>query len=1112
MLHIHYDTSGLNIYEYDGEGRIIKKTDAAGRQTIAAYDNYGNVASVVDRDGNGHFFTSDFDEGTKETYARITTSSGKIKEVWYDRFGKTKQVDVNGRTLKTIAKDGRDLILTDEKGSITRKNRDEWNNITKIIYADGSEVAYEYEHTFNQKTKETNENGNITEHEYDTAGNLTRKIEASESADERITEYTYDADGNLLTTRRLGDASTPEATTVMEYDALGNLTSVTDPEGNITGFTSHDIMGNVLTKEDARGKVWNYEYDALGHLTLITDPLGYETHIYYDKKGNKIREVDAEGKEKTYEYDLHDNLIKSTDASGSITLFEYNTDNKLTKQTDAEGKMIYYQYDNEGRLIKTIDGNGNEIAMEYEDALGTGCSSCSTGAGSKPYRVTYPTFEKEFIYDRRGRKTHEKDVLVGEGQEYMTYFSFDDTGNLISKTDKEDKITTYQYDSLNRLTNVTNETSPITQTNYVYDGRNNLVELTDANGSTTLFEYDQNNRLVKETRPMGEETTYQYDQTGNLTQKIDAKNQKTEYVYNDAGRLVEIKYFNPTDHVNPVKAVAFTYNKVGNLLTYDDGVTSGEYFYDNAYRKVSETVNYGAFIKTYDYTYLKNGLKETFSSPDGITYGYLYDSNNQLTGVQIPNSGFITISEYTWNRPKSMMLPGGSTRQFEYDPLMRVKSITAKDPGQNVLLNYQYSHDKVDNITEKATEHGDYGYDYDELYRLADVDNPDFDDEAFTYDSVGNRLTSEGVTGDWSYNTNNELTGYNDVSYVYDANGNTTNKTNGTSETKYIYNTEDRLSEVRDGSDALIASYYYDPFGRRLWKEVGGVRTYFHYADEGLIGEYDSTGNEIKTYGYKPSSTWTTDPLFMKEGSAYYFYHNDHLGTPQKMTAVNGAVVWAVKYSSFGKANIEVETVTNNLRFAGQYFDQETGLHYNYHRYYDPKTGRYLTLDPIGLSGGVHLYSYVSNMPIKFVDVRGLYCKRTTPWKRATVIESDTNEATLMMRIKKGKWHKIQEVPTLPIPGRGMPRGGGTSKIFGYTCQWEKIGCQQISTYSKRVLFEAKFKCGIDECPKRERTERRTKYFTINFDVTEDYLCLFSPQVKVTHGLIPGECPEPSGP
>jgi len=145
------------------------------------------------------------------------------------------------------------------------------------------------------------------------------------------------------------------------------------------------------------------------------------------------------------------------------------------------------------------------------------------------------------------------------------------------------------------------------------------------------------------------------------------------------------------------------------------------------------------------------------------------------------------------------------------------------------------------------------------------------------------------------------------------------------------------------------------------------------YSDEGLIGEYDSTGNEIKAYGYKPGSTWTTDPLFMKVGSEYYFYQNDHLGTPQKMTAVNGAVVWSAKYSSFAEADVDASsTITNNLRFPGQYYDQETGLHYNWHRYYEPNTGRYLTPDPIGLAGGINLFAYVQGNPLRYVDPYGL--------------------------------------------------------------------------------------------------------------------------------------------
>jgi RHS repeat-associated protein len=171
----------------------------------------------------------------------------------------------------------------------------------------------------------------------------------------------------------------------------------------------------------------------------------------------------------------------------------------------------------------------------------------------------------------------------------------------------------------------------------------------------------------------------------------------------------------------------------------------------------------------------------------------------------------------------------------------------------------------------------------------------------------------------------------------------------------------------------LIATYYYDPFGRRIWKEVSGVRTNFHYADEGLVGEYGAGGVEIKTYGYKPGSTWTTDPLFMKVGSEYFFYHNDHLGTPQNMISVNGAVVWSAKYSSFGKATVVVETVENNLRFAGQYYDVETALHYNWNRYYSAQNGRYNRKDPSGLaSGNLNWHVYASNNPIAIYDFTGL--------------------------------------------------------------------------------------------------------------------------------------------
>jgi YD repeat-containing protein len=193
---------------------------------------------------------------------------------------------------------------------------------------------------------------------------------------------------------------------------------------------------------------------------------------------------------------------------------------------------------------------------------------------------------------------------------------------------------------------------------------------------------------------------------------------------------------------------------------------------------------------------------------------------------------------------------------------MRINSITAKDPGQNPLMNYQYTYDKMDNIVSKVTDHGNYTYMYDDLYRLASADNPVQDNEGFTYDGVGNRLTSLDVAGEWTYNNNNELLTTDNIQFSYDDNGNMIQKTADGVVTNFVYSVEDRLIEVRDGSDSLIASYYYDPLGRRLWKEVGGVRAYFLYTDEGLmkgdVGSKTTLQHSIKAIDFLYVTTATT--------------------------------------------------------------------------------------------------------------------------------------------------------------------------------------------------------------------------------------------------------------
>ena len=320
---------------------------------------------------------------------------------------------------------------------------------------------------------------------------------------------------------------------------------------------------------------------------------------------------------------------------------------------------------------------------------------------------------------------------------------------------------------------------------------------------------------------------------------------------------------------------------------------------------------------------------------------------------------------------------------------MRLKKLTSTAPGGNILLDYAYDYDDAGNIMSKQTEHGDYSYGYDSASRLTSADNPTLEDESYAYDEVGNRTSASNAEGEIVHNANNELLNYGEIEFLYDDNGNMIQKKLGDVAVNYVYNATNRLIRVEDDLTGLvIAEYAYDPFGRRLWKESSGIRAYFFYSDEGLIGEYDVNGIEICSYGYRPDSIWMTDPIFLHTESQYYFYQNDHLGTPQKLVAQNGTVVWSAHYSAFGEATVEIKAVTNNLRFPGQYYDEETGLHYNWFRYYDGEQGRYLKKDPIGFSGKeVNLYLYSKDNPIRVLDPLGLYIYFAIYYNKGTSFE-----------------------------------------------------------------------------------------------------------------------------
>jgi len=734
------------------------------------YGPWGEVASVTDARGAGYFFRFSFDEETKESYCRITGSSGLVKEVWFDRVGDTKRVALGGKTVKRILKEENAYRVVDEQGRITRKELDERKNVVRVVHPDGREVSYAYEPVFNRRTEKTDERGILTRHSYDASGNLTETVEAANTDSPRTTRYGYDSDANLLFREETGDEKTAPALTRYAYDSWGNRVQEIDPEGGTVAYT-HDVGGNVLTRTDALGNRHNFGYDLSGRLIEASDPLGNRKTFSYVAAGNLAKRIDPGGSEWTLSHDERGRPVEIGDPLGASTRYSYNPDGKRTEFQNARGNIFRYVYDPRGRLSRTVDGNGNEVLFHYDGS--SGCGSCSFGA-DRPSRIVFPTFAREFEYDPRGRMTRERKVLSPDTI-YEAVYAYDRAGNLVSATDREGKTTRYSYDVLGRPAEVLDAAGGIAR--YGFDARDNLLLFTDPAGKTTQFSYDRNNRPGKEVRPMGRETLYSWDPAGRLVRKVDPRGQKTEYGYDDGGRLVEIRSLETPGPPSPHKTVSFSYSPTGNLLGYEDGLTSGRFVYDAAYRKIGETLRYGSLELSASISRYPGGLKKSYTGPDGICYEYTYDGNNRVRSVEIPGEGTLLFESYLWLRPTRVRLPGGVLREYSYDPLLRLASTAVKTPSGQIVLGSRHEYDREDHLVLRETEDGLETYGYDDLYRLVWADHPVLGRREFGYDAAGNRTSDTRVPGPWSYNDNHELVSYGNVRQEYDAAGNLVRET-----------------------------------------------------------------------------------------------------------------------------------------------------------------------------------------------------------------------------------------------------------------------------------------------------------------------------------------------
>ncbi|MFI8995734.1 putative T7SS-secreted protein [Streptomyces sp. NPDC053542] len=744
------------------------------------------------------------------------------------------------------------------------------------------------------------------------------------------TTYDYTADGELACVVR-PDGTRATAT----YNALGLPVEVTDPDGAVWRQT-YDEAGRRTSATDPTGAVTTFTYDDRGHLASITNAEGHTTRVRCDSYGLPQQITDPLGGTTTYVRDAFGRVVSHADPLGATTHYEWTVEGRLARRTAPDGATESWTYDGEGNCLTHTDAAGGVTRYEYThfDLL---------TARTEPNGVRY-----SFAYDAQLRLTK---VTNPQGLEWS--YAYDPAGLLTAETDFDGRRVSYERDPAGRLAA---RTSPLGHTTvYQYDKLGRTTAKRTADGVTTRYTHDPSGRLLRATAP-DSEVAWARDPLGRITAET-VNGRTMSYAYDVLGRRIHRR--------TPTGAVA-------------------TYVYDAAGRRISLTTS----GRTLDFTHDATGQEITRSLTDGlITLHQSYDPAGRLSSQSL----------YGATPPPGASAEGASTpsgaaadRATAHTNPLQHRSYTYRPDGYltgiDDLLSgpRRFTLDPVGRVTAVSAHNWTETYAYDEAGNQTSAEWP------------GAHANSE-ATGARSY-TGTRLTQAGRIRYEHDAAGRLILRQkrhlSGKRESwHYTWDTEDRLTSVTT-PDGTVWRYRYDPLGRRTSKQrlSSDGTTVLEQVDF----TWDGTTLTEQTTSAGPSTppitlTWDHNglaPIAQTErisaadapqseiDSRFFAIITDLIGTPTELISPEGEIAWHTRTTLWGTTTWNADaTAYTPLRFPGQYFDPETGLHYNYFRYYDTGTARYISTDPLGLAPAPNTSTYVHN-PHTWTDPLGLFgCK-----------------------------------------------------------------------------------------------------------------------------------------
>lgn len=885
--------------------------------------------------------------------AWIENLSGDRAVAQYDPQGRLQQVeDDSGRALRA-GYDAHDRIMQLDLRApdgqchlLARYEYDAADNLIRAYDAAGASIAYEYD-SAGRLTRETNRLGGSFHFRYDLQG---RCVHACGDGGYLERKLTYSPGSTRVTDGR-GN------TTRFIFNPKIGLTRIIDPLG---GESKRLVAAGKIQEVDAAGGIRQRTLNEAGDLIESKEPGGATTVNEYDDRHLCIRRTDALGSTWTFDYDERAHPVGATDPGGNRWEFRCDDHGRISHVINPLGGTTYYRYDEFGNRVLVVEPDGTQVHLHYDVF-----SRLTHLVNRRGHLFTYD-------YDPCGRL-----LQIISGGRVLRAWRYDAEGNTVSVVDAGGRQIEYEYSIWShRLAcrcplDAGPSLSDLPEVSWSYDVEGNVTRLVDAQGRFCEFSYDALNHLTGKAYPDGNAEEYVRDSTGRVLERRFGPAGGIRYDYDPAGRLA-------AKHLPDGTEVTFVWDKVGRLVKAQNCHSELEFEYD--YRgNVTAEVQCGSRIES-AYDPMGNRVEQRILGAHTVRYDY--DSLQRLVEVMGPRGirhqfAFSdSLDGPAWHAFSNQLV---ETLAFDRDQATLTQTLaTGVNRSGKVVAKRDYSLDATNRVRRITDQRGNSrNLRYDGWQRLTGLLQVGSLPEEYQYDLSGNIISDqEGRVR--RYDARNRITQAGGVCYTYDdAAGRIVIQNSGEGPVELQFDFEGQLLSLTD-ENGRSTSYEYDPLGRRVAKVIDGHRIEFRWNGNTLALEEEIDTGRQDWYFFVPDSFQPLSKLVVQPQESpmpqVFHFHLDLSGTPQELTDRSGRVVWRARYSAYGQAKIDQgEPALNPLRFAGQYWDAESGLHYNRFRYYSPLLGRYLTADPIGYGGGNNLYAYPAD-PLNQTDPLGLSC------------------------------------------------------------------------------------------------------------------------------------------